>query len=62
MQENQPESSAREATVPTELTDSQIIATMDNLCLMEATWHQGSALAQTIYTCHYLLHQERCSL
>lgn len=59
MQENQPESSAAEAAVPTDLTGRQVLAIMDTLLVMEATWHQGSALAQTIYTCHYLLHQER---
>lgn len=59
MKEHQPEGAAREADVPTELSRSQILGIMDTLFATEATWHQGSVLAQTVYTCYYLLHQER---
>lgn len=59
MQENQPESTNRDLDAPQDLDDSQILAIMDMLNLMEATWHKGGAIAQTVYTCHYLLHQDR---
>ncbi|XP_061350749.1 uncharacterized protein LOC133295882 isoform X2 [Gastrolobium bilobum] len=34
---------------------------MDHLLACEATWHKGHSLAQTVYSCIYLLHLERTS-
>ena len=59
MQENQPECSTHEGEIPSLLNEAQILAVMDQLLVMEATWHRGSVLAQTVYTCQYLLHQPR---
>ena len=58
-QENKPESLAKEDAVPRDLDFSQILAVIDKMTVMEASWHRGSVLALTIYTCHYLLHQDR---
>jgi hypothetical protein len=48
-----------ETQAPIDLNGPQIIAIMDQLAVMEASWHAGHSLAQTVYTCHYLLHQKR---
>ena len=59
MAQNQQEGSNVETEAPTDLSGPQVIAVMDQLAVMEASWHAGHSLAQTVYTCHYLLHQER---
>ena len=59
MAQNQQEGSNTEKEAPTDLSGPQIIAVMDQMAVMEASWHAGHSLAQTVYTCHYLLHQER---
>lgn len=38
-----------------------IIDIMDHLLACEATWHKGHSLAQTVYSCLYLLRPERTS-
>ncbi|WVZ10325.1 hypothetical protein V8G54_014855 [Vigna mungo] len=41
-------------------TDVQcVIDIMDHLLACEATWHKGHSLAQTVYSCLYLLRPER---
>lgn len=47
---------------PTELSPQQTLAVMDRLFEMEATWHNGGSLAQTVYTCLYMLRPERCAV
>ncbi|XP_027920615.1 N-alpha-acetyltransferase 35, NatC auxiliary subunit isoform X3 [Vigna unguiculata] len=43
-------------------TDVQcVIDIMDHLLACEATWHKGHSLAQTVYSCLYLLRPERTS-
>lgn len=34
---------------------------MDRLAALEATWHADHSLAQTVFTCLYLLHPQRCA-
>lgn len=38
-----------------------IIDIMDHILACEATWHKGHSLAQTVYSCLYLLRPERTS-
>ncbi|XP_027330807.1 N-alpha-acetyltransferase 35, NatC auxiliary subunit isoform X3 [Abrus precatorius] len=38
-----------------------VIDIMDHLLACEATWHKGHSLAQTVYSCLYLLRPERTS-
>ncbi|CAH2052191.1 unnamed protein product [Thlaspi arvense] len=38
-----------------------IIDIMDHLLVCEATWHMGHSLAQTVYSCIYVLRPERTS-
>ncbi|CAJ1944642.1 unnamed protein product [Sphenostylis stenocarpa] len=38
-----------------------VIDIMDHLLACEATWHKGHSLAQTVYSCLYLLRPERIS-
>ncbi|KAL9151270.1 hypothetical protein ABFS82_11G042300 [Erythranthe guttata] len=43
-------------------TDTQcVIDIMDHLLSCEATWHKGGSLAQTVFSCIYLLRPERTS-
>ena len=60
MEQHRSGGSLEEADIPTSLSAPQILAIMDQLTVMEATWHAGNPLAQTVYTSHYLLRQERC--
>lgn len=53
---------ARKRPVPqsefqTGLSAVQVLAVMDKLLVAEATWQHGATVAQTVYTCQYLLHQ-----
>ena len=50
-----------EGLAPAELSPEQTLAVMDRLFEMEATWHHGGSLAQTVFTCLYMLRPERCS-
>ena len=40
---------------PLSLTPPQLIATMDQLTTMQASWHAGNTLAQTVFVCLYML-------
>ena len=42
-----------------ELSSADVIAIADRLFAAETTWHQGSPLAQTVFTCLYLLEPNR---
>ena len=44
---------------PLELLDSQLLAVMDQLFAVQASWHVGNSLAQTVFTCLYLMKPER---
>lgn len=43
------------------LSSADALAVADRLFATEATWHQGLPLAQTVFTCLYMLQPERCS-
>ena len=44
---------------PTELGFPQLIATLDHLAAMQASWHAGNSLAQTVFVCLYMLKPDR---
>ena len=48
-----------EGAAPLPLSSNQCLAVMDQLLAMEATWHSGGSLAQTVYSCLYMLRPER---
>lgn len=52
---------SREEAAPTDLVADQVLAVMDRLAAMEATWHAGQPLAQTLYTCFYMIDPSRCA-
>ena len=43
------------------LRSADALAVADRLFAAEATWHQGNNLAQTVFTCLYLLQPDRCN-
>lgn len=46
---------------PVSLSTPQLIDVMDHLLACEATWHRGHSLAQTVFSCLYLLDLDRTS-
>lgn len=44
---------------PLELSSSQLIATLDHLAAMQASWHTGNSIAQTVFVCLYMLKPDR---
>ena len=48
-----------EETAPLALSLAAQLAVSDRLLALEATWHGGHTLAQTVFTCLYLLHPDR---
>ena len=52
---------APEAPAAAQLSSADVLAVADRLFAAEATWHQGSPLAQTVFTCLYLLEPHRCA-
>jgi Mak10 subunit, NatC N(alpha)-terminal acetyltransferase len=38
----------------------QVLAVMDCLTALEAAWHAGHFLPQSVYTCLYMLLPDRC--
>ncbi len=44
---------------PLDLSMSQLIATLDQLAAMQASWHVGNSLAQTVFVCLYMLKPDR---
>lgn len=49
-----------DGAAPTQLSAAQRLAIMDKVLEQEATWHGGGSLAQTVFTCLYMLKPERC--
>ncbi|KAK1323353.1 hypothetical protein QJS10_CPA02g00224 [Acorus calamus] len=50
-----------DGAAPVNLDVQSTIDVMDHLLACEATWHKGHSLAQTVYSCIYLLQIERTS-
>eukprot|EP00250_Pteridium_aquilinum_P007829 c17472_g1_i1 orf=715-2403(-) len=46
---------------PIDLSVLELIDVMDHLLSCEATWHRGHSLAQTVFSCLYLLNLDRTS-
>ena len=44
---------------PTRLDDSALLSVLDKHMIMEMTWQQGHSLAQTVFTCIYMLQPNR---
>jgi hypothetical protein len=42
-----------------ELTQQQLLGVMDHLLCLEATWHNGGALARTLYSSMYMMQPQR---
>ncbi|KAG6549103.1 hypothetical protein Mapa_009329 [Marchantia paleacea] len=53
------EEAVESGAAPIVLTISQIIDVMDHLLACEATWHKGHSLAQTVFSCLYMLKLDR---
>jgi hypothetical protein len=43
----------------TGLSNAQLIRIMDTLLVMEASWHTGASVMQTVYSCLYMLALDR---
>lgn len=50
-----------EEAAPSWPSSAAALAVMDRLAALEATWHADHSLAQTVFTCLYLLHPQRCA-
>jgi N-alpha-acetyltransferase 35, NatC auxiliary subunit len=44
---------------PTDISAAQLLAVLDKLLALEANWQSGDSMAQTIYSCLYMLTPER---
>ena len=55
-----PEDLIEQGLAPLDLSGSQLIATLDRLAAMQASWHSGNSIAQTVFTCLYMLKPDRC--
>ena len=49
-----------QAAPASSLSSADALAVADRLLAAEATWHQGHSLAQTAFTCLYLLQPDKC--
>lgn len=56
------DSEPSEEAAPRWPASAAALAVMDRLAALEATWHADHSLAQTVFTCLYLLHPQRCAL
>ncbi|KAL3159878.1 hypothetical protein ABBQ38_010276 [Trebouxia sp. C0009 RCD-2024] len=54
-----PDDLVDQGLAPLDLTGSQLIATFDRLAAMQASWHSGNSIAQTVFVCLYLLKPDR---
>ena len=55
-----PDALVDQGLAPLELSGSQLIATLDRLAAMQASWHSGNTIAQTVFVCLYMLKPVRC--
>lgn len=55
-----PEDLIEQGLAPLDLTGPQLIATLDRLAAMQASWHSGNSIAQTVFVCLYMLKPDRC--
>lgn len=45
--------------VPTQLDASTLLSVLDKQMILDMTWQQGHSLAQTVFTCAYMLRPDR---
>ena len=45
---------------PLHLSGPELVATMDHLLALQAGWHVGNSMAQTVFVCLYMLRPDRC--
>ena len=55
-----PDALIDQGLAPLELSGSQLVATFDRLAAMQASWHSGNTIAQTVFVCLYMLKPDRC--
>ena len=55
-----PDALIEQGLAPLELSGAQLIATLDRLAAMQASWHIGNTIAQTVFVCLYMLKPDRC--
>lgn len=54
-----PDQLVEQGLAPLELSHQQHIAILDQLAAMQASWHVGNSLAQTVFVCLYMLKPDR---
>ncbi len=57
-----PEELIAAGQAPIDLSAPQLLGLMDQLMVMEAAWHCGAMLPQTVYTSLYMLQIDRCGM
>ena len=55
-----PEELIASGHAPIDLSAPQLLNLMDQLMVMEAAWHGGGMLPQTVFTSLYMLQTDRC--
>lgn len=55
-----PDDLVDQGLAPLDLSASQLLATLDRLAAMQASWHSGNSIAQTVFVCLYMLKPDRC--
>lgn len=48
-----------QGAAPAQLPPQQLLAVLDRLLLLEASWHAGNSVMQTVYACLYMLRMDR---
>lgn len=51
----------QQGLAPDVLSSEEVLAVADKLFALQASWHVGNSLPQTVFTCLYLLKPDRCS-
>jgi len=54
-----PDQLVEQGLAPLELSHQQHLAILDQLAAMQASWHVGNSLAQTVFVCLYMLKPDR---
>ena len=49
----------QQGEAPVDLPPDQLLAVMDHLLALEASWHAGHNLAQTVFVCLYMIQPKR---
>lgn len=56
-----PEELIEAGQAPIDLSAQQLLGLMDRLMVLEAAWHHGALLPQTVFTSLYMLQIDRCA-